>query len=187
VTPGKIQPALGSTPYPTLESLYSALPEPLSLPVYHHIAPEQVPEPFHHLLVHSQHMTIAMEAHYRCKIAVHVLQRRRFDGWYARRIVLHPKGTEQIVQGGLVRIHLSMLDADVQQAILREDTPLGYVLISHDIMRQIEVTNYLRFEPGPAMEAWPGFDPNKPSFGRLGILHCDGQPAIELLEIVPPM
>jgi hypothetical protein len=178
---------LGSTPYPTLEALYSALPEPLPLPLYHSIPAEQVPEPFHKLLVHNQHMTIAMEAHHRCKIAVRVLQRQRFDGWYARRIVLCPSGTDQIVQGGVVRIHLSMLDSDVQQAILREDTPLGHVLISHDIMRQIEVTNYLRLEPGPAMAAWPGFDPSKASFGRLGILHCDGQPAIELLEIVPPM
>lgn len=131
-------------------------------------------------------MTIAMEAHHRCKIAVRVLQRQRFDGWYARQSVLHPAGSEHVVQGGLVRIHLAMLDQNVQQAILREDTPLGHVLIDHDIMRHIEVTNYLRFEPVPAMAAWRGFDASQPSFGRLGILHCDGQPAIELLEIVPP-
>ena len=89
------------------------------------------------------------------------------------------------MQGGIVRIHLSMLDADVQHAILREDTPLGHVLINHDVLRHIEVKHYLKLEPGTALAAWPGFPSDQVAYGRLGILYCDLQPAIEVFEVAP--
>ncbi|MFO0815351.1 MAG: hypothetical protein U0796_19220 [Gemmatales bacterium] len=133
-------------------------------------------------------MTVAMEEFHHCKIGVKVLQSRKpraAGDWYVRQIVLHPVGSTRIVQGGLVRIHLSMLDPAVQAAILREDTPLGHVLIDHDVLRHIEVKQYLRLEAGPALGAWPTFPTDKTAYGRLGILYCDLQPAIEVFEIVP--
>jgi chorismate-pyruvate lyase len=178
---------LSTSPAPTLESLYSALAQPPPVPTYHHIDPESIPEPYRHLLVHDRHMTVAMEEHHRCPIAVRVLQRQHGSGWYARQIVLTPVGSERVLQGGVVRIHLDLLDEEVREAILREDTPLGKVLIDHDIMRHIEVTGYLRFEPGPGVAAWPGFSGGRDCYGRLGIIHCNGLPAVELLEIIPPM
>jgi hypothetical protein len=167
-----------------LETLFAALPNPLPIPAYQVIAAAAVPEPFHRLLVHDRHMTVAMEQYHRCQIDVRVVQRQH-NSWYARQIVLHPHGSDRIVQGGIVRIHLNMLDPEVQQAILREDTPLGHVLIKNEVLRHIEVTRYLRIEPGDAMNMWPGFPLNAPAYARLGILHCDGQPAIELFEVVP--
>jgi hypothetical protein len=34
------------------------------------------------------------------------------------------------------------------------------------------------------MIAW--FGSSAPTYGRLALIHCDGQPAVELLEIVAP-
>jgi hypothetical protein len=177
---------LNRTQGPTLESLFATLPRPLPVPAYSVVGADAIPEPFHQLLVHDCHMTVAMEKFHDCRIDVRVLQRQREDGWYARQIVLVPRGAERVVQGGVVRIHLHMLDPEVQAAILREDTPLGHVLIDHEVLRHIEVTRYLKIEPGVAQASWPGFSMARPSYARLGILHCDGQPAIELFEIVPP-
>jgi chorismate-pyruvate lyase len=171
--------------YPSLETLFDAVPNPLPVPEYRFLNPQEIPEPYRHLLVHHSHMTIAQEKYHRCRIRVRVLQSQRFNGWYARQIVLLPQSAEKIVQGGMVRIHLTMLDTEVQKAIAREDTPLGHILINHDVLRRIEVTNFFQFMPGPAMQGWPGFDSNHPTYGRLGILYCDGQPAIELCEILP--
>jgi hypothetical protein len=170
---------------PTLESLFAALPQPLTVPPYRVVAAGTIPEPFQQLLVHDCHMTVAMEKFHRCTIGVRVLQRERQPDWYARQILLLPRGAEQVVQGGVVRIHLHMLDSDVQQAILREDTPLGHVLINHEVLRHIEVTRFLRIDPGEGLQLWPGFRADAPAYARLGILHCDGKPAIELFEIVP--
>lgn len=180
-----IYPALIRSHGPTLESLFAALPRPLPVPAYSVVSANSIPEPFHQLLVHDRHMTIAQERFHSCKIGVRVLQSQLRDGWYARQIVLIPRGTDRVVQGGAVRIHLHMLDPEVQTAIRREDTPLGHVLINHEVLRQIEVTRYLRIAPGDALKAWPGFNPTERCYARLGILHCDRQPAIEVFEIVP--
>lgn len=169
----------------TLEALFNALPQALPVPAYRYVTATEMPEPFRELLAHNRHMTIAMEAFHDCKVGVKVLQRQRQAGWYARQILLMPLGSSSVVQGGIVRIHLSMLDPDVQVAILREDTPLGHVLINHDVLRHIEVKEYIKFEPGPALGKWPGFAGKEPAYGRLGILYCDLQPAIELFEMVP--
>lgn len=166
---------------PSLETLFASLPQPVPLPPFQLIDPTAVPEPFHQLLVHDRHMTMAMESYHQCKIRVQVLQRQQSPEWYARQILLLPVGSDRVVQGGIVRIHLHMLEPEVQQAILREDTPLGYVLIHHEVLRHIEVTNYVRFEH----LHWQGFKNNTPAYGRLGILYCDLQPAIELFEVVP--
>lgn len=167
---------------PTLEALFAALPRPPVLPHYQMVSRDHVPEPYHQLLVHDRHMTIAQENYHRCKIGVKVLQSGQKDDWYARQILLMPKGADRVVQGGVVRIHLYMLDPEVQAAILREDTPLGYVLINHEVLRRIEVTSFVRIE---SLNDWPGFPVNSPTYGRLGILYCNHQPAIELFEVLP--
>ena len=50
----------------------------------------------------------------------------------------------------------------------------------------IEWTPFLRIEPGPAQMAWFGLSEAKPLYGRLAIIHCDGEAAVELLEVVAP-
>lgn len=170
---------------PSLDTLCASLPKPLMVPPYHFVHESEVPEPFHQLLVHDRHMTTSMEAYHQCRVSVRVLQSQQTESWYSRQIILLSERTQVVVQGGIVRINLSMLDPEVQAAILREDSPLGHVLIAHDVLRHIEVAQYLKLEPGAAMHAWPGFSSDQPSYGRLGILYCDLQPAIELFELVP--
>ena len=38
----------------------------------------------------------------------------------------------------------------------------------------------------PALVRWFGLDAGRPTYGRLALIHCDQQPAIELLEVVAP-
>ena len=54
------------------------------------------------------------------------------------------------------------------------------------MLRRIEPTAFLRIVPGPAMMAWFGLAEPTPTYGRLALIHCDDEPAIELLEIVAP-
>lgn len=166
---------------PSLETLFASLPQPIPLPPYQCVDPVTIPEPFHQLLVHDRHMTVAMESYHRCQIRVQVLQRQQTNEWYARQILLLPVGENRVVQGGIVRIHLYMLDPEVQEAILCESLPLGHVLIHHEVLRHIEVSSYVRFD----FLHWPGFTANSPCYGRLGILYCNHQPAIELFEVIP--
>ncbi len=170
----------------TLESLYAALPEAGPAPGYALAAAADVPESFRALLVHDQHMTEVMERRHGGQVRVEVLARRKDGGYYSRLISLRRGADGAVVQGGLVRIHLDRLPAEVAAAILKEDTPLGLLLVDHHSLRRIDIRNYLRFPPQPALESWLGPMQDAPTYGRLGWLHVDGQPVIELFEIIAP-
>jgi hypothetical protein len=75
----------------------------------------------------------------------------------------------------------------VRAAIEAEDTPLGRILIEHNVLRRIEPTGFVRALPGPALTAWFGVQQPLPTYGRLAYIHCDNQPAVELLEVVAPV
>ena len=147
---------------------------------------EQVPPPYHGLLVHQHHMTVTVEAHHRDKVDVKILEQLRGTNAYARKILLVTRKARRVVQFGLVRIHLQYCSPAVREEILGGQTPLGRILIQHNVLRRIEPTAFLRVTPGPAMVEWFGLKEPRPTYGRQAIIHCDGKPAIELLEIVAP-
>src|SRR5262249_23120420 len=105
---------------------------------------------------------------------------------YARKILLTLQSTGRIVQFGIMRINLELCSPAVRAAIVAGQTPLGRILIEHDVLRRIEPTAFLRIVPGPKQLAWFGIDELAPMYGRLAIIHCDEQPAVELLEVVVP-
>jgi hypothetical protein len=85
-----------------------------------------------------------------------------------------------------VRIRLEFCSPPVRAAIISGQTPLGRILIEQNVLRRIEPTAFLRILPGPAMMDWFGLTESTATYGRLALIHCDNEPAIELLEIVAP-
>jgi chorismate-pyruvate lyase len=148
---------------------------------------DQLLPPYDALLAHSHHMTVTVESHYGEKVDVQVLERVHDASTYARKILLVTKLSRRVVQFGLVRIHLDFCSAAVREEIVKGQTPLGRILIEHDVLRCIEPKSYLRVIPGPAMIEWFGLAEPRPTYGRLALIHCDGKPAIELVEIVAPV
>jgi|SRR5882724_8433698 len=175
-----------STDGPDLDTLLALFPPATSIQAAEPVAAEQVPEPYHRLLVHDQHMTVTVEAHHQARVNVVVLARRRDGDVYSRKILLSLESTGTIVQFGLVRIHLEFCSDGVKEAILEQRTPLGRILIEHDVLRRIEPTAFLHVTPGPEMMEWFKLATPDITYGRLAIIRCDDKPAIELLEIVAP-
>jgi chorismate-pyruvate lyase len=171
---------------PDLGELFAEFPPADDLPDYELVPPDDVPEPYHTLLVHEHHMTVTVEAHHGAPVDVRILARRHNGDRYARKIVLTPQGSNRVVLFGIVRIHLGYCDPEVRQAIVEGKTPLGRILIEHDVLRRIEISAYLRIQPGPKQLAWFGLTEPTLFYGRLGFIHCDGKPAVELLEVVVP-
>lgn len=148
------------------------------------VGPDEIPPPFHDLLVHHNHMTATLRGHYGRPIELRVLHEQIEDDLYHRQVVLTLTGTGTIVECGLVRIDLSFTTGPVREAILRRDTPLGDILIEHEVLRRIEPRWYLRLEAqAPLLKSF-GCSTAFDTFGRVGTIHCNDQPAIELLEIV---
>lgn len=145
--------------------------------------PTDVPPPFDGLLVHEEHMTTRLAAHHGEPVMLEVMEDRQMGDTYQRKILL-TVGDGHVVEVGVARIHLNFTADDVRAEILSKKSPLGDILINHNVLRRIEPKWFLRFEGPPALLA--AFDrPLKgPAYGRIGVIHCDGAPAIELLEVV---
>lgn len=170
----------------TLEDLYNLFPEAGDPPEYETIRGDDMPEPYRGLLVHDQHMTVTVEAFHGGPVDVRILARRQDGDVYARKILLVHQATGKVVQFGIVRIDLSMTSDPVRDAIVAGDTPVGRILIDNDVLRRIEPVAYLKITPRPLQMARFGMAAPAPLYGRLAIIHCDGQPAVELLEVVAP-
>jgi hypothetical protein len=175
------------TSTPDLPTLYRLFRADIPPPEHLLIAPADVPEPYHRLLVHPHHMTVTVEEFYDSPVNVRVLERRHAGDTYARKILLELQSDGRVVQFGVVRIRLNYCGAAVRAAILEEKTPLGRILIEHDVLRRIEPTAFFRVTPGPQLTRWFNLPEPRDTFGRLGIIHCDEQPAIEVLEILAPI
>lgn len=148
------------------------------------VQPEAMPESYRQLLVHTDHMTTQLEAYHGGPMELGVLEYRHQDDIYTRKILLTLAGTDRVVEFGIVRLDLRHTPDAVREKIISRSVPLGAILIEHDLLRRIEPKWYLRFAgPYPQCEYFDS-DAAAPVFGRIGLIHCDGKPAIELLEIV---
>jgi chorismate-pyruvate lyase len=146
-----------------------------------------MPEPYRGLLAHTEHMTVTVEAHYGGPVDVRVLQADQFGDFYHRRIVLVPHGTDRVVQYGLMRIDLGCCSAPVRDAILAQNTPLGRILIEHNVLRRVEPTSFLRIDPGPSLSAAMNLTAPTPLYGRTGVIFFNDRPAVAVLEVLAPV
>ena len=175
------------TTTPTLDPLYRLFPDSSDRPAVVEVEAERVPEPYHRLLVHTHHMTVTVEEFYGGPVDVKVVACRRHGDEYARKslLALHEGG--KIVQFGLVRIDLGACSQAVRDAIVEGKTPLGRVLIQHNMLRRIEPTSYLRVKLASRMAEWFGVVEGGETYGRLGVIYTGDRPAVEVLEILAPI
>ncbi|MGA2496320.1 MAG: hypothetical protein ABSH20_01180 [Tepidisphaeraceae bacterium] len=147
-------------------------------------AGEEMPEPYHKLLVHKRHMTLALSEHFGVAPNLYVMSELHDGNWYSRKIFLTAGNKSDSIELGVVRMDLSCLRENVAEQILRKGQPLGAILTEHHVLRRIEPRHYLFFPKGSAVLRWFGHGNAGPFYGRLGTIHCNEKPAIEVLEIV---
>jgi hypothetical protein len=175
------------TTAPTLDHLYNLFPDSPDRPDAVEVSAGQVPQPYHRLLVHTHHMTVTVEQFYHTPVDVKVMACRRNGNEYSRKILLTGHPTGKVVQFGLVRIDLGVCPEPVRREIVEAKTPLGRVLIQHNMLRRIEPVAYLRVSLGAEMAAWFGVEEGATTFGRVGVIYTGDRPAVEVLEILAPI
>jgi chorismate-pyruvate lyase len=145
-----------------------------------------VPPPYHELLVHEHHMTVAVEAFHKSPVNVRVLRKRASGRHYARMILLERQSDRRVVQFGIMRVNFDHLGDEVRREVESEATPLGRILIRHEVLRRIHLAALWRVTPGDELAGWFGPAGRRTTFGRTAVIECNGEPAVELLEIVTP-
>lgn len=139
------------------------------------------------LLAHDSHMTVTVERFHNGPVDVRVLETKVSDTHYARKILLARQSDGGIVQFGIMRLDLSCLSPAVRREVESQRTPLGRILIQHNVLREVHLTKLWRVTPGDELRQIFQMQPGQVTYGRTAVIHCDGEPAIELLEIVSPV
>ncbi len=148
------------------------------------VLPAEVPEPFHWLLVHHEHMTTRLEQFHSAPVRLEVASCTHAGDVYTRCIRLHPGPAETVTEVGVARIHLQYLASDVRNEILERRRPLGEILIAYDVLRDIQPRWFYRFDAGSPLLSHFDKPDLEQAYGRVGVIHCEQAPAIELLELV---
>jgi hypothetical protein len=175
-------------PRDELRALTDLFPESVALiERAEHIPSAITPEPYKSMLVHDQHMTVSMERFHGTPVDVHILAQRQDGDAYARKIVLTKHGADVPVQFGIVRFHLNFVTEPVRKEIIAGRTPLGRILITHNVLRHIDLGAILQITAGPGLAAALAMPVGHVTYGRLATIFCDHQPAVDLLEISAPL
>ncbi|SFH61797.1 hypothetical protein [Planctomicrobium piriforme] len=148
-----------------------------------HIPGALAPEPYKSLLVHEHHMTVTMEQFHGCKVNVEVLDESQQGDIYTRKIILKRSTDNVPVQFGLVRFDFKYVTAAVRDEIMARQTPLGRVLIRHNVLRHIDLGAILEISAGPELAALLQMPEHGITYGRLATIFCNRSPAVDLLEV----
>lgn len=145
---------------------------------------EDLPESYQSLLAHNDHMTVTVEAWHNSMVDVRVVSEHRDADKYARKILLVLQRDGTPVQFGIMRINLAGLPEIVRMEIESQALPLGRIMIRHHLMREVELCQLWRVKPGPELRLHLKLEDETPIYGRTARILVEGEPAVELLEIV---
>ena len=203
-----LPPENGSTPSGRATALIRRFLPPDAFGTCRSCAAADVPEPFRQLLDHQSHMTVAMETLHGQAVSLEVLavaERPATDAdpfGYAREIVLRcarvnpelfpeascrtPPEAGWVVQYGIVGIALERLPNPIAEAIRRQVTPLGRILIEAGLHRQVRDVALIEVVAGQRLSklfGGAGAAPGPRTYGRVATIDIERQPVISLLEV----
>jgi chorismate-pyruvate lyase len=169
---------------PTLAGLFYTYPDDIG--EFFEVTAEEMPSPARELLAHEGHMTETVEAFHGCPVDVEVLAKHITRTHYARKILLHRQSDRRVVQFGIARLSFDCLDDTVRREIESEQIPLGRVLIDHGVLREVELFALWRLTPGADLRKLFELDKPVEVYGRTALIYVNGEPGVELLEIIAP-
>lgn len=151
------------------------------------VTPDEMPETPRKLLAHNAHMTVTLEEHHRSPVNVRVLDRLVTPQHYARKILLERQSDGRVVQFGIMRVNFEYLSPEVSKEIQSEATPLGRILIQHNVLRRVQLFSLWRVDMGEELQQLFGTNGPGVAYGRTALIDCNEEPAVELVEIVTPL
>jgi chorismate-pyruvate lyase len=147
------------------------------------VGPADMPREYRSLLAHNDHMTVTVEAFHNCHVDVRALEEFREGDAYSRTSLLICQSSGKVVQFGVMHIDLGQLAPAVRDEITGCGTPLGRVLIRHNVLRHVELQQLWQVNPSPRLRDLLQLAAGEPVYGRSARIVVEGRPAVELLEI----
>jgi len=159
----------------------------VKLPSIEVIAGDEVPTPYHDLLVHNGDMTPTLEKHYQDGIHLRLLNTEHDETLYSRNVVLLTDRDNKPVEFGAIRIHLDLFPARGRDAILEGHKPLGGILRELKLPHRSSPKAYFRLSADAAIRTAFGIRGRHVLYGRCNTLwNARDQALAEIVEILPP-
>lgn len=151
------------------------------------ISPEEVPEPYHHLLVHEGDMTSKLIEHHGEEISLHILERSITPSELARHLVLEGRRSRRPLEYGAIRIYFETLPDRVRHKIIEGRDPLGGLLNTHGVEYVSRPAAFIRVLTNDLIQR--AFRLKEPVwvYGRCNrLVNLSGGTIAEVVEILPP-
>ncbi|MGC6567396.1 MAG: hypothetical protein ACON38_17510 [Akkermansiaceae bacterium] len=144
----------------------------------------EVPEPYRGLLCHERDMTSTLSAFHGGEVELNVYHSERNGESYLREVLLSVGGKP--VEYGVILVSLENFPPSLQERILSEDEPLGFILNSSGHPYESSPRGYLEFgDLACASEIFPTAGSGS-LYGRYNALsNPDGTILARILEILP--
>lgn len=148
------------------------------------VSAADLPESYRRLLAHDRHMTATLREYFGGDLTLRVLAERSEGNVYRRCIELALTRTGAVVEVGVVRLDTDVLEPAIRAAVLERRRPLGDILNGFGVLTRVEVRWFLRWTTASGLVLSLDGRAGVPVYGRLATIHCDGRPAVDLLEVV---
>jgi chorismate-pyruvate lyase len=148
------------------------------------LPPEQVPEPYHALLVHDGSMTERLERHFGEPMTLEILSLCASVDRYARWILLQDARGRCVEIGG-VCLDLRRFQRHLRADILEGEEPLGRLLSRHGLMYRSVPHAFVGFTVTPRLQDLLQMAEPRRVFGRRTGLRANGQMLGMVVEVLP--
>ena len=158
----------------------------LVLPRIEVVAPEEVPPPYHHLLVHEGDMTLRLQQFHGQPIGLRVIEHEATAQCLKRTVVLVRQGDNRPVEFGSIRIPFAPFPPEAQREIAACQRPLGTILRGLHLGHYSRPIAFIRFWADEHVGQALNVAPDTPLYGRCNELFDRfHQRLAQVVEILP--
>ena len=158
-----------------------------SMPEHHMVAANDVPQPYHTLLVHKGDMTSALQNFHSQKIRIEALEFLHQGNKVMRQVRLCDTASRP-VEFGASEINLSCFHQNAQEEILASILPLGAILHKFGLSYISTPQAYFSIQSDAHIESALKLDTPAKLWGRVNVLRTAQQRIFaKVVEILPPL
>ena len=149
------------------------------------VAPDDIPLPYHTLLVHDSDMTLTLERHFGGRVMLRPLSTFTNRGSYFRRVLLVQEYAGQPVEMGAIRMELDAFGEKIRRQIVKNEIPLGRILRDGRFKYTSRVKAFLQVTPNAEMMGVFWMREPQVLYGRRTEIMRHGAKIGDIVEVLP--
>ncbi|MDA1044780.1 MAG: hypothetical protein O3C57_06100 [Verrucomicrobia bacterium] len=149
--------------------------------------PDEIPAPYHALLVHQRDMTQTLQDYHGDGIHLEVLRSIHQGSTYLREVTLTLDAAQRPVEYGAICLFLDRFSPSLRDDILANKRPLGALLAQATVSVSHAPGPFFKVTPDHNMFSVLGINEACTLYGRCNtIRNAKGDPIAQVIEILPP-